>query len=165
MANERQGENDVMDVVYLLDRLEEVLGSARRVPLSSNVMVDAQECLDIVDQVRVSLPEELKLARRVLTERDQILAEADQRSNQLVERAEREAAERVDDHSVAQAAEDRAQELLDRATREADEIRRQSDEYAHRVFSRLHDRLRQLESVVQEGLAELRPERRPGDRD
>jgi vacuolar-type H+-ATPase subunit H len=147
-----------MDILYLLDRLEEVLTSARHVPFSSNVMLDSQECIDVVDQIRLSLPEEMKLARRVMEERDQVLAEAEERANRMLERAEEQIAVRVEDHAVVQAAEERAQGVLERAEREADELRRQADDYAYRVFSTLQNRLRQIDDVVQDGLAELRPE-------
>jgi vacuolar-type H+-ATPase subunit H len=150
-----------MDILYLLDRLEEVLTSARHVPFSSNVMLDAQECIDVVDQIRLSLPEEMKLARRVMEERDQVLAEAEERANRMLERAEEQIAVRVEDHAVVQAAEERAQGVLERANRDADELRRQADDYAYRVFSTLQNRLRQIDDVVQDGLAELRPEVRP----
>jgi len=151
-----------MDLVYLLDRLEDVLTSARRVPLSSQVMVDAQECLDVVDQLRLTLPDELKLARQVISERDQIIAEADARARQVVERAESHAAERLEQHAVVLEAEQRADALLDRAERQAQEIQRQADEYAYRVFASLSRRLGQIEAVVQQGLADLRPGHRPG---
>ena len=147
----------IVDVFYLLDRLEEVVTSASRLPLSSRVLVDEQEYLDIVDQIRVALPEELKAARRVLAERDQILAEANDRADHLLERAEEQVAHRVDDHAIAQAAERRAQALLEQARGDAREIRRQAEEYAYRVFTSLDRRLRQIEGVVREGLAELAP--------
>ena len=147
----------IVDVFYLLDRLEEVVTSASRLPLSSRVLVDEQEYLDIVDQIRVALPEELKAARRVLAERDQILAEANDRADHLLERAEEQVAHRVDDHAIAQAAEQRAQALLEQARGDAQEIRRQAEEYAYRVFTSLDRRLRQIEGVVREGLAELGP--------
>ena len=65
-----------MDILYLLDRLDEMVASASRVPFSSRVILDEQDYLDIVDQIRLALPEELKVSRRVMAERDQILAEA-----------------------------------------------------------------------------------------
>src|SRR5919199_6865079 len=56
---------DRMDLGYLLDQLEEVLSSGTRVPLSSRTLVDEQEVLDILDQIRVAVPEEIKAARRI----------------------------------------------------------------------------------------------------
>lgn len=152
-----------MDVVYLLERLEELLSSGSRVPFSSRVLIDEQECLDVVDQIRHALPEELKMARQIVKEREQLIAEAHERANRILERAELQIAQRVDEHAVVRAAEERAQSLLRRAEQEAAEIRRQADDYAFRVLSSLDRRLRQVQHVVQEGLAELRPGEEPAD--
>lgn len=148
-----------MDILYLLDRLDEVVASAARVPFSSRVLVDEQEYLDVVDQIRLALPEELKLARRVMADRDQILTEAGEQANRLVERAEDQAASRVDEHALVQAAERRARSLVDQAQLDADELRRQADAYAHQLLISIHQRLRQLTGVVQQGLAELQTDR------
>jgi hypothetical protein len=144
-----------VDILYLLDRLEEVIASARRLPFSSRVMIDEQECLDVVDQIRLALPEELKLARRVMSERDQILTEAGERADQLIDRAEQQIAHRVEDHAVYQAAQDRARDLIDEAQRESLRVRQETDEYAYGVFESLLKRLRKAESVVQESLQDL----------
>lgn len=154
-------EGNVVDIVYLLDRLDEIVANARRVPFSHRVIVDEQDYTDVVDQIRLALPEEIKLARRVMAEREQILAEANERAEQLVERAERQAAHRTEDHVLAQAAEDRAQALVEQAEREADEIRSEADAYARRVFSSLQNRLQQIDAVVQEALQELSIEPTP----
>ncbi len=155
--NATPGSGGVVDVLYLLDRLDEVVTSAAKLPFSARVLVDDHEYLDIVDQIRLALPEEMKLARRVISERDRILAEADERAEHLVGRAEEQIARRIDDHAIVQSAEERAHLLLDQARRDSDEIRRQADEYAYQVFEGLQRRLRQLERSVQEGLSELTP--------
>lgn len=144
-----------MDILYLLDRLEEVIGTGRRLPFSSRVMIEEQECLDVVDQIRLALPEELKLARRVMSERDQILTEAGERADQLINRAEQQVAHRVEDHAVFQAAEEHARDLIDEAQREALRVRQESDQYAYQVFESLLKRLRKAESVVEESLQDL----------
>jgi hypothetical protein len=150
------GDSAVVDILYLLDRLEEVLASGTRVPFSSRVMLDEQECLDIVDQIRLSLPEEIKVARRVFSERERILAEANEQAEHLIARAEEQVSSRVDDHEIVLAAEQRSQALLERSQQEAQDIRQQADDYASRVLKGLQNRLHQIEAVVEEGLQELR---------
>ena len=151
----QSAEAGVVDILYLLDRLEEVLTSGSRLPFSSRVLVDEQECLDIVDQIKLALPEELKLARRVMAERDQIVAEANDRAERLVQRAEEQVASRVDDHALAQAAQDRAREILDQVEREAADVRQQADAYAQRVLTSLHNRILRIDTVITEGLEDL----------
>jgi vacuolar-type H+-ATPase subunit H len=152
-----------VDILYLLDRLEELLSSARRVPLSAHVMIDPQECLDVVDQIRLTLPEELKLARRVVAERDQIISDARESADRLVERAEEQAAQRADEHALVRTAQERAHALLEQAQREAQETREEANAYAYRVFASLQKRIRQIEEVVVEGLAAVRPSSPSGE--
>ena len=149
-----------MDILYLLDRLDEVLSEGSRLPLTSRVLVDEQDYLDVVDQIRLALPEELKSSRRVMAERDQILSEASEQAARVLERAQERAAKLLEEHSVIQVAEERARALLARAEDEAAETRADADDYAYRVLSSLNSRLLQIGTIIQEGLADLRPERR-----
>ena len=100
-----------IDILYLLDRLEEVLSSGSRLPFSSRTVIDEQECLDILDQIRVALPEEIKQARRVTAERDGIIAEAQARAQQIIREAEERAAEKVEEHALVRQAQARAQQV------------------------------------------------------
>ena len=115
------------------------------------------------DQIRLALPEELKVSRRVMAERDQILAEAGDQAQRVVEQAQEQVAQLVNQHSIVRTAENQAQALMDRVEREAQDTRSQADDYAFRVLSSLNNRLLQIGNLVQEGLAELRPERRRPD--
>jgi cell division septum initiation protein DivIVA len=144
-----------MDILYLLDQLEEVLGAGSRVPLTSRTLVDEQEILDIVDQIRVSVPEEIKAARRLTDERDQVLADARSEAEQILRDADAQAAERLGEHHLVRSAEMRAADIEDRALQQAADIRREADTYAHRVLSKLRDQILQLGSTVDRGIVEL----------
>src|SRR5918911_4267191 len=100
-----------MDILYLLDQLEEVLGAGSRLPLTSRTLVDEQEILDILDQIRVSIPDELKAARRLTEERDQVIADAHAEAERILRDADAQAAERLADHALVRAAQDRAADL------------------------------------------------------
>jgi hypothetical protein len=65
-----------MDILHLVDRLEELVNEGRRLPLSSKVMMDEQKIWDLIDQMRISVPEEVKKAKRTNQERDRIIAQA-----------------------------------------------------------------------------------------
>src|SRR5216683_4011214 len=100
-----------MDIVYLLDQLEEVLGAGSRLPLTSRTLVDEQEVLDILDQVRVSIPDELKAARKLTQEREQVIGDAHAEAQRILTDADAQVAERIAEHSVARLAEQRARIL------------------------------------------------------
>src|ERR1051325_6691921 len=121
-----------MDILYRLERLEEVLGSGSRVPFMSKTLVDDEECFAIIDQIRLSLPNEIRQARMVNAERDALLDEARSRADQIIKMAETEARERVRDHYVPQQAQARANDVLDQADRAATKTRQDADDYVYR---------------------------------
>jgi cell division septum initiation protein DivIVA len=144
-----------VDILYLLDQLEEVLGGGSRLPLTSRTLVDEQEILDILDQIRVSIPEELKAARRLTQERDQVVADAHAEADRILRDADAQAIERVAEHSLVRTAEMRAADIEERALRQAADIRREADAYAYRVLQKLRDQVGQVAQTVDRGMSEL----------
>ncbi|MBX5490616.1 MAG: ATPase [Chloroflexi bacterium] len=146
-----------IDILYLLDRLEEVLNSGSRVPfMGSRTLIDEQECLDILDQIRVALPEEIKQARRVTAERDSIIAEAQTRAQQIIREAEERAAEKVQEHALVRQAQARAEQVEAEAERRSAEIRREAEEYVYETLLNLENDLEQLLQTVRKGTRALR---------
>jgi len=144
-----------VDVLYLLDQLEEVLGAGSRVPLTSRTLVDEPEILDIIDQIRLSIPEEIKAAKRLTEERDQVLSAARVEAERIMQEADAQAAERVGEHHLVRSAESRAADIQDRALEQAAQIRREADAYAHRVLLKLRDQIAQVSGTVDRGISEL----------
>ena len=148
-------EGGAVDFMYLLDRLEEALVTGSRVPLMARTLVDEQECLDILDQMRVAMPTEIKEARRVIAERDHILAQAREETERIVRAAEQRAAQLVEEHAVVRSAEVRANEIEEQAEQDAINIREEADGYAETVLTRVQERLEQALTNVRAGLREL----------
>ena len=63
-----------MDILHLVDRLEELFNNSKPIPLSRNVVVDENSFMDIIDQMRISIPDEIKKAQQVIAQKDRILA-------------------------------------------------------------------------------------------
>jgi vacuolar-type H+-ATPase subunit H len=148
-------EPGTVDFLYLLDRLEEALVTGSRVPLTARTLVDEQECLDIIDQMRAALPSEVKYARRVVEERENLLAQAHEEAERVVRNAEMKAGRLVEDHALVRAAQTRALQIEDEAERTADEIRAEAERYAGRLLGRVTERLEQALDNVRVGLREL----------
>lgn len=148
-------EPGTMDILYLLERLEEVLSAGSRLPFTNRTLVDDEECFAVIDQIRLSLPNELRQARKVNADREALLDEAQTRAEQMLREADREAMERAKDHNIARVAEARAREILDRAEDEAQQIRRDADDYAYRVLQGLDQQLDALLTTVRNGLRSL----------
>jgi cell division septum initiation protein DivIVA len=144
-----------VDILYLLDQLEEVLGAGSHLPFTSRTLVDEQEILDILDQIRVSIPEELKAARRLTQERDHVLAEAQSQADRLLREADEHAAGRLSEHALVRAAEARAAEIEERALHHAEQVRQEAEDYAYRVLERLREQISSVGQTVERGLREL----------
>ena len=150
-------ESESMDIMYLLERLEEVLGGGTRLPFTSRALVDDEECFEIIDQIRLSLPNEIRQARKVNADRDAVLDHARAQAAQIMEGAESEARERVREHHIAHAAEAQGEEIIAQADQRAAQVKREVDDYAYRVLLDLDRRLEDLVGTVRNGLRSLEP--------
>ena len=120
---------DDMDIEAHLDRLRVLLDEARPVPLSSSVMVQRRDFDVVIEELRGALPEEVRQARRVLKERDDLLAGAGRERDQLLAEARAEQERLVSGTEVARAAEREAGRILDEARDEARRLRLESEDY------------------------------------
>jgi vacuolar-type H+-ATPase subunit H len=152
-----------MDILYLLERLEEVLSAGSRLPFTSRALVDDDECFAIVDQIRLSLPNEIRQARKLNADREALMAETQARADQILQTAQNEAREMARDHHIAVQAEARAHEILAQAQRQAEQMRREADDYVYRVLVDLDRRLDGILATVRNGLLALQPDNRPPD--
>ncbi len=143
-----------MDILYLLDRLEEALTSGIRLPFG-RALINEQECLDILDQIRVAIPEEVRQARQMNAQREALLADASKTAQQTIQEAQERAARLVKENSTVRAAETMAAEVRAAAYREAEEIRRGADEYAYGTLAALETQVDQILRSVRRGLQEL----------
>lgn len=144
-----------MDIQHLVDRLEQILAESRRLPLTSSLVVDEDRIFNIVDQMRVSIPEEVKRANRVEAEKERILAQAKEEADRIRDLAKQEASELVRRDSIMGSAQQRSDTILERARREAEIMRAESDVYALTVLSKLEEDLLRSLSVVRNGMHRL----------
>lgn len=147
-----------MDILHLIDRLEQVLNEGQRVWLTAKLIVDEDKVYSIVDQMRVTIPEVVKRANRIESEKDRVLAQAQEEADRIRTLAKQEAEELIRRDSIVASAQQRADNILERARREADTLRQEADVYTIEVLARLEvDLLRSL-SVVRNGLNKLQAE-------
>ena len=147
-----------IEIHLLIDRLEALLVASRTFPpLTSNVILDRDQCFDIINQMRISIPEEVKKAQRVHRERDRVIAQANEEAERIIALAHEQAAERLAEHRIVQQAEEKAQIVLERARREAQEIRYGADDYARSVLQQLEGLLIGQLTTVRNGIVTLEP--------
>lgn len=141
-----------MDILHLIDRLEELLNQSRPFPFTHNVMIDEDRMLDIIDQMRVAIPEEIKKAQQVLNQRDRILAQAQEEANRTISIAREKQDQMVDRDSIVQAAHAKANEILALAQIERSNSRQEADEYAVETLRRLEIELERFLNQVRNGI-------------
>lgn len=145
-----------MDIQHLLGRLEAILLEARKVPgMKGMKLVDADRCFQLIDQMVLAIPEEIKKAQRIQQEHDRILAQAREEGDRIRVMAHEEATSLADDTAIVTIAQNRAQAIEERARREADRMRSEADGYALDTLLRLKEELDHTLSVVTNGVAKL----------
>ncbi len=144
-----------MDVLVLIDKLDDLIHNARTVPLTDSVMIDREEIYEILDQMRSTIPEEIKQARWIVKERQEMLAEAKSESERLVAEANEKAARLASEEDVVRLAEKQAKEIIDEAREREREIRLGAEDYADEVLGNLEVSLEKFIAAVRRGRERL----------
>ncbi|MBU4175649.1 MAG: hypothetical protein KKB90_03380 [Actinobacteria bacterium] len=144
-----------MDIFTRLDRLEDFVANSKRVPLTSSVMINEAEFYDYLDDIRSTLPGELKKARLVSKERDRILAEAQHKEDDLLQRAEKRAERMVLDTEIIKQAELERDHMNDEAQEEARRILFDAEDIADRIFGEMEVSLIDVRDSTEEILGRV----------
>jgi len=147
-----------MDILQLIDRLEELFNESKSIPLTRNVMVDEDRMLDIIDQMRIAIPEEVKKAQQLLGQRDRVLAQAQEEANRTLEIARQKADQLASKEIVMQEAQRRADQILVQARADAENVRSEADDYVMNSLTQLQDELERITNQVINGLRVVKDE-------
>jgi hypothetical protein len=149
-----------MDILHLIDQLEALLNEGSHPPLvGKRVLIDEQRAWEVIDQMRVSIPDEVKKAKRINQERDRIIAQANEEGARIVELAKDEAQQLASETEIARQAQSRANTIVERAQREADALKADADDYTVQVLGKLEEDLAKALSIVRNGLLKLNTEK------
>ncbi|HUF39436.1 MAG TPA: hypothetical protein VMN57_13000 [Anaerolineales bacterium] len=141
-----------MDILHLVDRLEELFNSSRGIWFTHQVVVDEDRMLDLIDQMRVSIPEEVKKAQQILAQKDRVLAQAQEEANRTIQLAREKSDQLVERDVIVQAANARAEQIVAKARREGDAAKRDADKYVFDSLSRLYRELERIMTQVHNGI-------------
>lgn len=147
-----------MDILHLVDRLEELFNESRPIWLTHSVVVDEDRMLDLIDQMRVAIPEEIKKAQQIVTQRDRILAQAKEEANRTISLAREKVEKQLEDNEIIQAAKVRADEILEGAQQDAAVSQREADQYILETLTGLELHLDRLLTQVRNGVKTLQKE-------
>jgi vacuolar-type H+-ATPase subunit H len=145
------------DIIYLVERLEQVLAQGWRVPFTTNAVIDEDAFIDIVEQMHIAIPVEIRQAQQIVQQKDRILAQAREEADRLLEQARDEASQRIEHTDIVTRAKTRGDELIGIANADAEEIRMGADDYASQVLSRIKEELTAYLRQVENGLERLQP--------
>jgi vacuolar-type H+-ATPase subunit H len=154
-----------MDILHLVDRLEELFNESRPIWLTHSVIVDEDRMLDIIDQMRVAIPEEIKKAQQIITQRDRVLAQAKEEANRTISLAREKADKQLDDNEIIQAAKMRAEEIIDQSQKEAQASQREADKYILETLTSLELHLDRMVAQVRNGIKTLQDDVYPPDKE
>src|SRR3954467_3715852 len=144
-----------MDVLVLIDKLDDLVHNAKQVPLTDQVRVDKEEIYDILDQMRATIPEEIKQARWIVKERQEMLAEAKREAERIVKEARERQTRLVSEQEITKAAERAAEDIIEDARAREREIRLGAEDYADEILNTLEVNLTKFVAAVQRGRERL----------
>lgn len=148
-----------MDILHLVDRLEELFNEGRPIWFTHHVAVDEDRMLDLIDQMRVSIPEEIKKAQQIITQRERDLAQAREEANRIKELAREEAGHLVLSDSVTLNAQAEAKRIIAQAHMDAAAARQEADEYILQSLTNLEMELDRILNQVRNGIHTVQEER------
>ena len=145
-----------MEVLNLLELLEDIIEEGSKLPFGNKVMIDKSKALEILRDVRISLPDEVKQAEWINTERQRIIDDAKEEAEKMIKDTEDYIKQKVADSEITKKAQENAKEIIEKAENKAKDLKDGSREYAIEVLKKLDTALGKLNSRLQKNMQELR---------
>lgn len=145
-----------MEILSILETLEDLVEKSVNVPFSGKCMVDKEEMLEIIKEIRLKIPDDIKQAKWVKEERQRILLDAQKEANNIIKDAESKIASLVDEHEITKKAYEQANEIVSNAQKNAREIRLGTREYADGVLNKVEEILLETVEVIKGNRSELK---------
>ncbi len=142
-----------IDIIFLVTRLENLIASGKKLPLTSNIVLDQSAALGLIDELRVAIPEEIRAAKRINSEGERIIEKAQEEAESIVARAQEQAAFLIEERGLTQAAEDEGRRIMERTQTEAAGIREGADAYAVSVLATLEAEVAKTLHSIRKGIA------------
>jgi cell division septum initiation protein DivIVA len=147
-----------MDILQLIDRLEELFNDAKALPFTHNVVVDEDKMLELIDQMRIAIPEEVKKAQQVMAQRDRVMAQAQEEANRTLQLAREKADQMIQKDMVMQEAQRRADQIVSQGRSEAEATRADADNYVVDTLMQLQEQIAKMSNQVSNGIRMVQEE-------
>jgi vacuolar-type H+-ATPase subunit H len=138
-----------VDLTARIHQLEEMVRDAKSMPLSSSALMNRDEVLELIEQMKDSLPDEIKQARWIVKDREELLAKARRDAEGMVEQAREEQLRLASHEAVVQRAQEEAERILQEASEDGRRLRLESEDYVDAKLAQLESALQRiLEDVI-----------------
>jgi len=141
-----------MDILHLINRLEELFNESRSIPFTHSVVIDEDRMLDIIDQMRVSIPDEIEKSQQILKQKERHIAQAQEEASRIIQIAREKADQLVQESEITQKAKALADQMIAQAHAETEKIRHESDKYIMDSLVRLEIELERSLKQVRNGI-------------
>lgn len=139
-----------MDILNLLERIEDIIEEASKFPLSNKVMIDKEEVLEVINEIRLKMPDEINRASWVSKERQRILNEAQSEADELIEKVKSQQKYLIEDNEVTKQAQKYANQLIDEAERKANDMKIGAYNYSDEILSKLQEKIREINGIIEQ---------------
>lgn len=137
-----------MDVLELIDQLEDMIEDCAMIPITGKIMINKNDLLDMLKEIRLKLPDDLKQAQWITEEKQKIIIEAQKQADTIIKEADLKVKREIEHHDITQEATRRAAEIINNAQKDAKEIRLGSKEYADGLLSELEKNLNNTGKIM-----------------
>ncbi len=145
-----------MNVLNLIDTLEDMIESGSSIPFSGKVLLDKDEIMELIKEIRIQLPDEVKQAQWIKEERNKILVEAQQEADRIVQNAKKRIEELAEKDEIVRLANEKAEQIILKSEEKANEMKFASIQYADDILDKLEKDAAQIISTLKINREELR---------
>lgn len=139
-----------MDILNLLERIEDIIEDSSKFPLSNKVMIDKEEVLEVINEIRLKLPDEINRASWVAKERQRILNEAQSEADELINKVKEQQKHLIEESEITRQAKIYANEIIEEAERKANDMKVGAYNYSDEILSKLQDKIKEINNIIED---------------
>lgn len=148
----------MMEILKMIDLLEDKVEQSKTIPLLNRALIDREELLAAIEEVRLSIPEDMKQAQFIKEERKRIIAEAQAEADEIIKNAKEKTEKMVDEHEITKKAYEQANQIIAAAQKNSRELRMGARQYVDSLFADTDAKLTKAQSIIRKARSEVRQE-------
>lgn len=145
-----------MEILKVIDLLEDKVEQSKTIPLLNRALIDREEILADIEELRLNIPEDMKQARLIKDERKRILAEAQAEADEIIKNAKIKTEKLIDEHEITKKAYEQANQIISSAQKNARELRMGARQYVDSLFAETDAKLTKAQSIIRKARADVR---------